>query len=258
MLGERVRSLVRGVRASFVFLTRLPVGGWPYQPHEFRQAIAHAPLVGLVVGANSAAVFLALRPLGELPAAALSIGASLLMTGALHEDGLADTADALGGSATRERVLEILKDSRIGTFGAAALCLSLLARAALIARLGDDAWWALPLAGCTGRVAPVLQMVALPYVTRREESKSHALSGAGASEGVVACVWAAGACAAASAFGTVSAVRLGALACILIAITLFTGWRYSRRAGGVTGDFLGATEQIGEVCALAVFAWDLN
>lgn len=255
MKGDTRYAPLRGIRASFVFLTRLPVGGFPYRADDFRWAAAHAPLVGLVVGGLCATIFHLLRPLGALTAAALALGASLLITGAFHEDGLADAADALGGGMTREQVLEILKDSRVGTFGAAALALSLLIRAALIARLGSDAWWALPLVGSVARVGPIWQMALLPYVTRDAESKSRDVSRGGPWQALVATLWSLAAGAAVLAVGVASWQRLTTLVATLIAIALWTAWRYHRRLGGITGDFLGATEQLGEVAGLAVFAW---
>ena len=128
---------LRGLRAAFVFLTRVPVGGFPYTDDEWRWAAAHFPLVGALLGVVVGAVDHVLLPLGELAAALGAIGASLFLAGALHEDGLADTSDALGGAFDRDKILAILKDSRVGTFGACALVLSIVGRAALLARLAD-------------------------------------------------------------------------------------------------------------------------
>src|SRR3954453_24121009 len=107
---------LRAMRAAFVFFTRIPVGGFPYRQADWKWAAAHAPLVGLVLGAALGALDGALLPVGPLAAAALVVGASLVLTGGFHEDGLADTSDALGGGSDRARVLSILKDSRIGSF----------------------------------------------------------------------------------------------------------------------------------------------
>ncbi len=142
---------LRGVRAAFVFLTRVPVGGFPYTDDEWRWAAAHFPLVGALLGTVVGAVDYVLLPLGELAAALGAIGVSLFLTGALHEDGLADTSDALGGAFARDKILAILKDSRVGTFGACALVLSIVGRAALLARLGPGAPWAFVLAGAAAR-----------------------------------------------------------------------------------------------------------
>jgi adenosylcobinamide-GDP ribazoletransferase len=248
---------IRGIRASFIFLTRLPVGGFPFRPEDYRWASAHAPLVGLVVGALCAAVFMLLRPAGALGAAALALGSSLLVTGAFHEDGLADTADALGGGYTRERVLEILKDSRVGSFGAAALGVSLIGRTALIAELGEKVLWALPLAFAAARVAPIWLMALLPYVTDDARSKSRDVSRGGKPQALVASLWLLIFAGTAHALGWVGWQKLVALGVALCAVAALTGFRYFRRVGGITGDFLGATEQLGELAALSVLAWTM-
>ena len=245
---------LRGARAAFVFLTRIPVGGFPYSAAEWQWSSAHFPLVGAVLGAIVGAVAWALQPLGALGAAFLALGTSMLLTGAFHEDGLADTSDAMGGAFDREKLLLILKDSRIGTFGGCALAVSIGARAALIARLGVHAWWALPLVGCAARVGPIWQMVTMPYATARD-AKSRDVTRAKVAQGLVATGWMA------AAFGAVLALRLCAparalsLLAVLVVVTAIASWRFLRRVGGVTGDFLGATEQLCEVAALAVLAW---
>jgi adenosylcobinamide-GDP ribazoletransferase len=249
------RTALRGARAAFVFLTRVPVGGRPYEPAEWAWAPAHFPMVGLVLGGALAVLHRALWPLGPLADAAVVLGASLLLTGALHEDGLADTSDALGGAYDREGIHRILKDSRVGTFGACALAVTLLGRAALLARLGADARPALLLVGCAARVGPVWQMIALPYVTA-EGAKSRDLARAGVRQGVVAAAWFVVAAAIAIGSKSFSAARIVALTASLAVVTTVTAWRYRRRAGGVTGDFLGATEQLCELAGYAALVWD--
>lgn len=246
---------VRGVRAAFVFLTRVPVGGFPYVDRDWTWAAAHAPLVGLVVGATVGIIDRVLLPVGALPAALLALGASLLLTGAFHEDGLADTSDALGGAYDPARVLAILKDSRIGSFGGAALVISLGARAALIAELGTRAPWALAIVGCSARVAPIWLMAVLPYVTSVDGAKSRDVARGGAPQAIVATVWGALALAGAVSLGTITVSRAAALSLTIAVVAGLTGWRYWRRIGGVTGDFMGATEQLAEIAALATLVW---
>jgi adenosylcobinamide-GDP ribazoletransferase len=245
---------VRGVRAAFVLLTRVRVGGFPYRQEDWVWALAHAPLVGAAIGLTAGGIDRALAPLGELAAAALAVGASMMLTGALHEDGLADTSDALGGGSDKERVLAILKDSRVGAFGAAALAITIVARVVLIARLGAATWWMLALVGCGARVGPTFLVAALPYVTG-EGSKSRAFALAGWLEACVALGWLLALGGTAIATGLLGAIRFAVLVMSLACVTVVTGWRYRRRAGGITGDFLGATEQLGEIAALAVLAW---
>jgi adenosylcobinamide-GDP ribazoletransferase len=249
-----VSAPLRGARAAFAFLTRIPVGGHPYAEAEWTWAPAHFPLVGLVLGGVLAAAHRLLWPLGSLADAALVVGASLLLTGALHEDGLADTSDALGGADDRPRVLEILKDSRVGTYGACALLVSVVGRVALLAQLGRSAVWALPLVGCAARLGPVWQMVALPYVSGARAKSRHMVR-ATVAQALVASAWLSAAAAASLALHLLSGLRLAAMAAALAAVTFVTAWRYARRLGGVTGDFLGATEQLCELAGYAVLAW---
>jgi adenosylcobinamide-GDP ribazoletransferase len=243
------------MRAAFVFFTRLPVGGFPYAAEDWTWAAAHAPLVGLVVGAAVAAVDRALSPAGELPAALVAVGASLLLTGAFHEDGLADTADALGGGHDRARVLAILKDSRIGSFGAAALVVTLGARAALLAELGSRAPAALPLSFALARVVPVWLMTLLPYVTDEATAKSRDVARTTFAHAAVATAWATVALGAALALGACTPGRALSLVLVLCVTGVVTGWRYAQRLGGVTGDLLGATEQLAEIATLLVLAY---
>jgi len=246
---------LRGIRAAFVFLTRIPVGGFPYAADDWKWAAAHAPLVGAVVGFLTGIVDRALAPVGELPAAFLAIGASLLLTGAFHEDGLADTSDALGGGSDRARVFAILKDSRIGTFGAAALVVSIGARAALVAELGPRAVVALVLAGSVSRVVPIWLMVALPYVTDDATSKSRSVLRGGRLQAAVATAWGGLALGAAVFHGDVEPERAILLVATTVLVGAVTAWRYRRRLGGITGDFLGATEQLSEIATLAALAY---
>jgi adenosylcobinamide-GDP ribazoletransferase len=252
---SRAPPSLRGVRAAFIFLTRIPVGGFPYRDEDWAWAAGHAPFVGLVVGGLLGALDRLLQPLGPLSSAILVIGASLLITGAFHEDGFADTCDALGGGHDRARVLAILKDSRIGSFGGAGLAVSILARAALLAQLGPAAVWALPIIGCGARVGPIWLLARLPYVTESSEAKSRSVTRATTPHAVAATAWFLLSLAGSAMMGWFAVARLAVLFLTLLAVTFVTGWRYVERAGGVTGDFLGATEQLGEIAALAVLAW---
>jgi adenosylcobinamide-GDP ribazoletransferase len=246
---------LRGVRAAFAFFSRIPVGGFPYDDRALAWAPAHAPLVGAVLGAILGGLDACLQPLGAFPAAILVVGVSMLLTGGLHEDGLADTSDALGGAHDRAKVFAILKDSHIGAFGAAAIVFSILARAALIGQLAHAGWIAIPLAWCAARLAPVWLMALLPYVTPSRESKSDRIVRARLNQALVAAAWVLAGSVSAVGQGWVSAPRAALAVFAVATTTALTGFRYYRRVGGITGDFLGATEQLGEVAALAVFAW---
>lgn len=245
---------LRGARAAFVFLTRIPVGGFPYSKDEFRWAGAYFPLVGAVLGALAGAAMIALLPAGATAAAICAVALSMMLTGAFHEDGLADTADAMGGAFDRDKLFVILKDSRVGSFGAAALFVVLALRVALLARLESEALLACVLAGALARTPPVWMMAALPYVTNDEQSKSRHLTRGGARQAWVATVIAAGVVAMAMTWGGLSAERVIAIVIALAVAAAICTWRFLVRAGGITGDFLGATEQVGECVVLLVLA----
>jgi adenosylcobinamide-GDP ribazoletransferase len=251
----------RDVRAAFVFLTRIPVGGGPYTDQHWQSSTGHFPLVGAVLGAILAALAAALLPhLGAWPTALLVLATSMMLTGAFHEDGLADTADALGGAFDREKLFTILKDSRVGTYGAAALVISLGLRASLLVELGAAMPLALLLSQCVARLPPIALMQQLPYVTSAnpEEaaaSKSRLVARATWRELAVASAWTALLVAAVWLAGAVDLGRVLAMGAALAGTTAVLGMRFRRRAGGITGDFLGATEQVSECVVLLVLVW---
>lgn len=256
------------------FFTRVPVTGrlaaWVgYSPAMLRASAAHFPGVGWLVGLWVAAVFAALLwTLPTLPAApwVAALGATVagvLMTGAFHEDGLADLADGLGGSADRARALEIMKDSRIGSFGAIALVLALSCKVALLALLaqGDPARAvaALFLAQVVSRAAPLAVIYTQPHVGDVAGSKSKPLA-----DGLTLAALLAGLSWMALALLLVVArfPGMGWWAGVLGA-ALGTAWMARllwRRLRGFTGDGLGATQQVAELLfylGLAV-AWSVD
>ncbi len=256
------------MRAAFVFLTRLPVGGFPYSQREWQWASAWFPLVGMALGTFSAIVWMLALPLGAWVAAISALTLSVLLTGGFHEDGLADTADALGGAFDRERIFVILRDSRVGAFGGLALVISIVFRLTLLARLGSVAPDVVPicliLTHALARTGPVWLMTVLPYVSG-PEARSRSLVHRGTGSLIVATLTGFGALAGA-AWGTPPggmgnplgpASSLAALGALVLA-TALCGWRFRARAGGLTGDFLGATEQIGEIAILLALAATLT
>jgi adenosylcobinamide-GDP ribazoletransferase len=249
----------RSVHAAFAFLTRLPGGSDPFTEAEWRGSSAHFPLVGAIVGAVAAGIDGFLFPfLGPVVAALGAIAAMMLLSGALHEDGLANTSDALGGGFDREKILVILKDNkdhRIGTYGACALALSIAGRTALVIRLGDGVLWALPLIGAAARVGPVWQIATMEYVPSSDGARGGAVMGGGATQAYVATAWVALLALVLVGTHEVSVARVAALVAGCAATTALCNWRYDRRLGGITGDFLGATEQLCELVALAALAW---
>jgi adenosylcobinamide-GDP ribazoletransferase len=246
---------LRGARAAFAFLSRIPVGGFPYRASDWRWAPAHFPLVGLAVGALSAALFVLAYPLGAHIAALLALALSMALTGALHEDGLADSADALGGASERERVLAILKDSRIGTYGALALVLSVALRASAMGQLQPAMASAIVLVHCLARVGPVWLLATQPYVSSANSSSKGAIfEGTGLVQALLASLYGLISLAICSVAGW---LRVPAALLLLAALILTTALlaRYFRaRVGGITGDLLGANEQIAELACWLVLA----
>ncbi len=247
-----IGHVARGVRAAMCFLTRVPMGNVQLTDAEWRWAPAYFPLVGAGVGAVGAAAFVATTSASYMVAAVLAVGATIVLTGGFHEDGLADTADALGGAHDRDKLFEILKDSRLGTFGVAALAVSFALRAAALAHLGPEAPAALIAVHCFARVPPIWLMASLPYVSA--QPKSRAVFGTGPAQVVLAAVWPALLATYLVATNTFTPGDLATLAILAIAIAFLTGWRYLARAGGLTGDFLGATEQLCECTFLLALA----
>ena len=246
------------------FFTRIPVTGrlaaWVgYSPQMLRASAAHFPGVGWVVGGVAAAVFAAAsQGLPPLAAALLSTVATVWLTGAFHEDGLADTADGLGGSAPRERALEIMKDSRIGAYGAIALVLALGLKVALLAAIAAQGVAAvvaaLLAAHVLSRLAPLFLIRFLPHVGDSGASKSKPLADAiGGAAMAVGVLWSIPA--AAPVLLAQGAMKTGAMlgACGLAALGMARWLR--RRLQGFTGDGLGATQQLCELAIYAVLAW---
>jgi adenosylcobinamide-GDP ribazoletransferase len=229
------------LRAAVGFLTRIPVGR--VDATDVARGAFAFPLVGAGIGAVGAGVALLVQPpLSPLVAASLAVTATTALTGALHLDALADTADAIGASA-RERALEIMRDSRIGSFGAAALGLDLLVRVTVIAQLlGGAVLGPLIAAGALSRGASVALAAALPYVRPGEGVLNRKASSLAAA--AVAIVIAA------------VALQWDAVAVIaaVVLVTAVSGVLYRRWLGGVTGDALGAASELGELTALLVAA----
>lgn len=238
------------------FLTRLPSPRWV--GFEFAWLSASArwfPAVGTLVGLIGAGVFSLTSPIfPPMVAVLLSMVATVLLTGAFHEDGLADTCDALGGAVSRQRALEIMKDSRIGAYGAIALVLVLVLKAAALAAL-PIAWTAavLVVAHTASRASAVVVMKHLAYAGDVEQAKAKPLAtSVGMYETVFALGWTALLLAVGLAVGSLPAVVLGAVAIAGAAVTAYACVWLRRRLGGYTGDTLGATQQVCEVVMILV------
>ena len=247
-----VRGLFGDLAAAIAFYTRLPLRpAAPIDGAAVARASWCAPLVGALIGALAGlAYWIAWRlNLPPLVSATLAVAAGMLLTGCLHEDGLADTADGLGGGTTRERALDIMHDGRIGAYGACALVICVALRIGAVADLPRAALvvWALVGAHATARGALPLFMRLVPPARTDglsatagapslERSAVAALTG-------IALLW--------IAFGFKNAL----IALILVlagAVVLAVIAR--RKIGGQTGDVLGALEQVSETLVLLVTA----
>jgi adenosylcobinamide-GDP ribazoletransferase len=232
--------------AALQFMTRLPVPRAPaFDAGRLAASSRWYPGVGLVVGAIAAAVFaLAALVYPPLLAALLSTLAGLFATGCLHEDGFADVCDGLGGGSTPERALEIMRDSRLGTYGAAGLGLMLGGKILALAALPQAMMPAALLAGhAASRAACVVVIATSCYVRPQGTGRPVA---AGPARGGLAL---------ALAVAVLALVGLGAAAgraAFGAALGLVLGYAvmrrlFERRLGGYTGDCLGAVQQTSEI-----------
>jgi adenosylcobinamide-GDP ribazoletransferase len=242
-----VAEALRLTAVAFQFLTRIRVPAIPVHDGDLRRASAAFPLVGIVVGAVGVAVRGGAEPLwGPVPATIAAVLAMIATTGAFHEDGLADTADGLWGGWDPEQRLAIMKDSRLGTYGTVALVGVLALRVALLAALPFAVFAAATLCGAVlGRASILVLVRLLPPASRSAESVA----------GVAGPL---GTAVAAATAGLVVAVAARWWAPLLVAAGLLVVAAcrrlLRRRIGGVTGDTLGATNQLVEVAVIAAVA----
>jgi adenosylcobinamide-GDP ribazoletransferase len=239
---------------ALMLLTRLPVGRWcRYSPEAVAASVCYFPLAGALVGAiGAAALWIALPVLPVKMAVLLGMLATVLVTGAFHEDGLADAADGLWGGDTTNRRLEIMKDSRLGSFGAIALWFTLAARFSLLESLVlKNLWTALAggvAAHCLGRCAAVGVLNLLPHVgvdAGRAQPYCRRLS-----KPQMLAAFLPPALLVVAIFQTAAVPALAVTALLVFLSAEF----FRRRIGGITGDCLGATVQITEIAVLGILA----
>lgn len=237
---RELRSLLTAVQ----YFTRVPVPVWVgHDAAQLNRATRYFPLVGIGVGAlGAAALWVGAFLFTPLPAVIISTVLTVCITGAFHEDGLADTVDGLGGAMSRERALEIMKDSRVGTFGVLALIFALLLKIVALAELPlREAIPALIAGHGLSRACAVVIAWRLPYA--REDASTRAKP---VVEHVsTADVLFAALCGVLPLLFVGPHAALGLIAAALTASLLYR-W-FQRRIGGYTGDTLGATQQLCEV-----------
>lgn len=237
-----IRARLTEARLALSLLTRLPVGAVHDAPAMGRAFWAY-PLAGLAVGGIVAAVLtLAASALPAMAAAWLALGAGWLSTGGLHEDGLADSADGLGGGATRARKLEIMRDSRIGSYGVMALIFAAGVKVALLSALtGVPGGW-LALIGAAAFSRALLPVI----MTRLPNARGQGL-GAVAADGAQGALWAVLPAALVILLipGGLAMLLAGSVAAALTAALAM------RQISGWTGDILGAAQIAAELAMLA-------
>jgi adenosylcobinamide-GDP ribazoletransferase len=246
-----VGALITDLAVAIAFFTRLPLRpAGPVDGAAVARASWCAPLVGALIGALAGLAYWAAWRLNLPPfvCAALAVGAGMLLTGGLHEDGLADTADGLGGE-TRERALDIMRDGRIGAYGTCALVICLVLRIGALADLPRAALVAWALVGAHAAARTVLPAFMRLVPPARADGLS-ASAGAPSRERAavaaaigIALLW--------MALG----FRNALIALVLMLIgALVIAWLARRKFGGQTGDVLGAVEQVSETLVLLVTA----
>ena len=273
VLVNVISQFVREYLLAVQFFTRIPITGrladWAsFSPAMLRKSAGHFPGVGVLIGLGAAAAYALIQALlpdttyTPLVAAVLSTVVTVLLTGGFHEDGLADVADGLGGSQDKARALEIMKDSRVGAFGAMAVVLALLGKVALLAMLGSlegtpAGWEEAPFSGwyvcavlcaahVVSRAMPLLLVYLLPHVGETSGSKSRPLaeqiSNGSLTLAFSWCVL--------TLLLLCTVLDLGNLlvACSFALVALlWMGRLFKRRLQGFTGDCLGAAQQVCEI-----------
>jgi adenosylcobinamide-GDP ribazoletransferase len=245
-------DVVADLKGAISFSTRLPLRpAGPMTGSDVARAVWALPVAGALVGLVGAVVYVIAYRLGAPPlaAAALTLAATVVATGSLHEDGLADVADGFGGGETRERKLEIMDDSRNGTYGTCALVLSLLVRAGAIASLAQPALVVPALFAAHIGARGILPAFMWFVPPARTEGLSASAGRPTDMAVIVAGVLGVLALIIALGFGR----GFGALIAVLV-VALALAWLTRRQIGGQTGDVLGALEQVSEMAILLVAA----
>jgi adenosylcobinamide-GDP ribazoletransferase len=237
---------------AFQFLSRLPVPNLKFDSESLSRAVKFFPVVGLLIGVAASWLQRLLAPhLSRTLMAIVVLIFLVLVTGALHEDGLADAVDGFGGGWTRERMLTIMRDSKIGAYGAIAIALSLMARVLLLSSLPLNRftpyvvsahvlcrWTALPLSYF---VQPARPQEGQGARIARRTSLGSLMIGTGMTIVIVGFF-----------------MRTGGWTPIVVAVvvTALSGFYYWKRLGGVTGDCFGATTQLTEIAVYFCGVWN--
>jgi adenosylcobinamide-GDP ribazoletransferase len=251
MAVQPIRRFGQEMVIAFQFLTRIPMPSVRFETDSLSRAIKFFPLVGLVIGSGAVLLQrLALHHLSRPLVALIVLIYFVLITGCFHEDGLADSADGFGGGWNRDQILIIMKDSRIGSYGATALVLSLLARYLLLESLPMEHFAAYIISSqvlCRWSSLPLSYL--LP-AAREQDGQGAKIARLTSRSSLITATLISFAVAA-------FLLRWSAIAPILIALLTIalSGWFYFRKIGGVTGDCFGATNQLTEIGIYLCGVW---
>jgi adenosylcobinamide-GDP ribazoletransferase len=242
--------LLRELLAAVQFLTRVPVPSSRFEPEMVITSAKLFPIVGALVGLGAVAIQWLLR--AHLPAtvvAGVVLAYFVVLTGGLHEDGLADACDGLGAGGARQRMLDIMRDSRIGSYGTLAIVLSVLTRWALLSAISPGKWSAYVLTAqvlCRWSALPLAAFLPSARTDGLGQQLAHKVSmGALA----VATLLALAICA------SVLRLQMFVPFAAVVAVTLASGTLYRTRLGGITGDCFGATNQLAEIAVYLCAVW---
>lgn len=245
---------IRLFLTAMQFFTRIPVPAWVgHSAQQLDQAARYFPLVGMSVGALAAAVFWSSALVLPLTLAlALSMLASIMITGAFHEDGLSDFVDGMGGGYSREKILAIMKDSHVGAYGVIAIVIALLIKFQALLALSNKYSLVLVMATliaahAVSRLMAISIMLTQQYV--RDDDKARAkpvAQGLSRVSFVIAVVTGMVAIALLFMAGASVVNIISALAIALLQ-RIYLGWQMRKKLGGYTGDCLGAVQQITEI-----------
>jgi adenosylcobinamide-GDP ribazoletransferase len=266
-----LRQQLRAAAAAFTFLTRLPVGRIvSHDLSDLSRSAAYFPLVGLIVGAIGAGVFVVAQLIwAPLIAVVLSVAATVLVTGAFHEDALADSLDGFGGGWTKEQVLTIMKDSRVGSYAligvaivvvakvSSLLSIHELASAVKLSQFSPGADWAvaraLMAAHVLARWSSVLLIRTHEYV-RIEEVGTKPAAGRPFVNAISNAQFALATAISLAVVIPMLGIQTFAAGLTTIVVAVAAGRYFKRRIGGITGDALGAANQIVELTIYLVLA----
>jgi adenosylcobinamide-GDP ribazoletransferase len=240
-----IRRELAAFFAALSYFTRLPVPGWVgYSPDGLARAARYLPAIGLLVGAVGALVFWLAQHVWPQPVAVvLSMVATIALTGAFHEDGLADTADGLGGGWDKAKILAIMKDSRVGSYGVIAIIAALLGKFVLLASLPAEQVVAALIAGhAMSRCCAVSLMATMDYARDDETSKARPVA---ARLGVGPLLFVL--CFAGLSLLLLAPEQILPAVALAVLATLWLAAKCRRWLGGYTGDCLGAVQQVAEI-----------